>query len=206
MNSEETVVRRARAGDERAFEELVYAYEKKIYHMSLRYTGNEHDAMDVTQEVFLRLFRFLPKFQEESRFSTWLYRIAVNANLDFLRRRTPDSDLSLDAEDEDGLAYEISDARYEPESEAERAELRQAICDGIQSLPPRMREIVVLRDISGLSYEEIGEVLGIEQGTVKSRLSRARSKLGALLSGVTDKGNNSRRSASKKQLEVTRNE
>ena len=76
---EQDTVRKARAGDERAFEELVTAYEKKIYHISLRYTGNEHDAMDVTQEVFLRVFRFLPQFQEESRFSTWLYRIAVNA-------------------------------------------------------------------------------------------------------------------------------
>ncbi|HIU42689.1 MAG TPA: sigma-70 family RNA polymerase sigma factor [Candidatus Ventrousia excrementavium] len=201
--SEQDIVRRARAGDERAFEELVTTYEKKIYHISLRYTGNEHDAMDVTQEVFLRVFRFLPQFQEESRFSTWLYRIAVNASLDFLRRRSPAGELSLDDPDEEGLTLEVSDPRYQPEAQLESAELRQAICDGIEALPPRMREIVILRDISGLSYEEIGEVLGIEQGTVKSRLSRARSRLATFLTG---KGNHSRKSASKEQLEVARNE
>ena len=201
--SEQDIVRRARAGDERAFEELVTTYEKKIYHISLRCTGNEHDAMDVTQEVFLRVFRFLPQFQEGSRFSTWLYRIAVNASLDFLRRRSPAGELSLDDPDEEGLTLEVSDPRYQPEAQLESAELRQAICDGIEALPPRMREIVILRDISGLSYEEIGEVLGIEQGTVKSRLSRARSRLATFLTG---KGNHSRKSASKEQLEVARNE
>lgn len=200
---EQDTVRKARAGDERAFEELVTAYEKKIYHISLRYTGNEHDAMDVTQEVFLRVFRFLPQFQEESRFSTWLYRIAVNASLDFLRRRSPGGELSLDDTDDEGLTLEVSDSRYQPERELERAELRQAVADGIAALPPQMREIVILRDISGLSYDEIGAVLGIEQGTVKSRLSRARSRLAAFLS---ETGNYSRKSASKKQLEVARNE
>ena len=179
--SEQDIVRRARAGDERAFEELVTTYEKKIYHISLRYT----------------------QFQEESRFSTWLYRIAVNASLDFLRRRSPAGELSLDDPDEEGLTLEVSDPRYQPEAQLESAELRQAICDGIEALPPRMREIVILRDISGLSYEEIGEVLGIEQGTVKSRLSRARSRLATFLTG---NGNHSRKSASKEQLEVARNE
>ncbi len=203
MSNEQAVVRRARAGDQGAFEELVFTYEKKIYHLSLRYTGSEQDAMDVTQEVFLRVFRFLPQFQEESRFSTWLYRIAVNANMDFLRKRGQANDLSLDAEDEEGLSYDISDLRYNPESQLERIELQQAICQGIQSLPPRMREILILRDISGLTYEEIGRALSIEQGTVKSRLSRARGRLCAFL---TANGNNSRKAASKRQMEGTRNE
>lgn len=203
MSNEQAIVRRARAGDQSAFEELVFTYEKKIYHLSLRYTGSEQDAMDVTQEVFLRVFRFLPQFQEESRFSTWLYRIAVNANMDFLRKRGQTNELSLDAEDEEGLSYEVSDLRYNPESQLERIELQQAICQGIQSLPPRMREILILRDISGLTYEEIGKILSIEQGTVKSRLSRARSRLCTLL---TAKGNNSRKTASKRQMEGTRNE
>lgn len=203
MSNEQAIVRRARAGDQSAFEELVFTYEKKIYHLSLRYTGSEQDAMDVTQEVFLRVFRFLPQFQEESRFSTWLYRIAVNANMDFLRKRGQANELSLDAEDEEGLSYEVSDLRYNPESQLERIELQQAICQGIQSLPPRMREILILRDISGLTYEEIGKSLSIEQGTVKSRLSRARSRLCMLL---TAQGNNSRKTASKRQMEGTRNE
>ncbi len=203
MINEQEVVRRARAGDQRAFEELVFAYEKKIYHMSLRYTGNEHDAMDVTQEVFLRVFRFFSQFQEESRFSTWLYRIAVNTNMDFLRKRGQGGELSLDAEDEEGFVYEISDLRYNPESQLERIELQRSICRGIEALPPHMREILILRDISGLSYEEIGKILSIEQGTVKSRLSRARDRLGAFLAG---KGNKSRKSTSKKQLEGARNE
>ena len=101
------------------------------------------------------------------------------------------------------MTLEVSDPRYQPERELERAELRQAVADGIAALPPQMREIVILRDISGLSYDEIGAVLGIEQGTVKSRLSRARSRLAAFLS---ETGNYSRKSASKKQLEVARNE
>ncbi len=201
MTNEQTVVRRAKAGDSGAFEELVLAYEKKIYHMSLRYTGNEQDALDVTQEVFLRLFRFFPQFQEESRFSTWLYRIAVNANLDFLRRRGGQPDMSLDDADEDSPVFEVCDLRYNPENQLERMELQRDICEGIQNLPPHMREILILRDISGLSYEEIGKVLRLEQGTVKSRLARARGKLGAFL---TQRGNHSPKHASKEQLEVAR--
>lgn len=203
MTDEQSMIRRARAGDHTAFEEIVTAYEKKIYHMSLRYTGNEFDAMDVTQDVFLRVYRFLPQFQEESRFSTWLYRIVVNTNMDFLRKRGQLSETSLDEEDEEGFTREISDLRYNPESELDRIELQQAICDGIKALPPHMREIVILRDIGGLTYDEIGRVLSLEPGTVKSRLSRARDRLCAFLEG---KGNHSRISPSKQAMGVLRNE
>lgn len=185
MTTEQNIIRAAKAGKEAAFEELVTAYEKKVYQLAFRYTGNEFDAFDVSQEVFLRVFRFLPQFNEQSKFSTWLYRIAVNVCKDFVHKRKMKNEISLempDDDDENGFVAEIPDLRFNPETEAERRELRDAIADGIESLPERHREILILRDVVGLSYDEIGSTLALEQGTVKSRIARARDRLRAFLS------------------------
>lgn len=185
MTTEQNIIRAAKAGKETAFEELVTAYEKKVYQLAFRYTGNEFDAFDVSQEVFLRVFRFLPQFNEQSKFSTWLYRIAVNVCKDFVRKRKMKNEISLDVPDDDdegSFAAEIPDLRFNPETEAERRELRDAIADGIESLPERHREILILRDVVGLSYDEIGNTLALEQGTVKSRIARARDRLRVFLS------------------------
>ena len=177
--NERLLVERAREGDSAAFEKLVLLYERKVYATAFRYTGNEHDAMDVSQEVFIRVFRFLNTFNLESSFSTWIYRITVNACKDFIRKRTARGELPLEIADEESGDYtvEISDSTYDPVEIYEQAELRQEIQQAIDSLPPSYKEIVVLRDLGGLSYDEISQELSIEIGTVKSRLSRAREKL-----------------------------
>ena len=179
MSSEKALVQQAKAGDRDAFAALVSAYEGKIYNLALRYLGNREDAMDASQEVFLRVFRFLPGFQEESGFSTWIYRIGVNVCKDMLAKRARRSELPLEVpdEEEDYRTAEVADSRYDPEAIVEQADLRESLADAIKQLPDQQREMIVLRDIQGLSYEEIGRVLSLESGTVKSRLSRARENL-----------------------------
>ena len=179
MSSEKALVQQAKAGDRNAFAALVSAYETKIYNLALRYLGNREDAMDASQEVFLRVFRFLPGFQEESGFSTWIYRIGVNVCKDMLVKQSKRNEQSIEVEDEEEerRTIDIVDCRYSPEQILENAELRTILSTAIASLPEQQREVVVLRDIQGLSYEEIASVLSLESGTVKSRLSRARENL-----------------------------
>ena len=179
MSSEKVLVQQAKAGDRNAFAALVSAYETKIYNLALRYLGNREDAMDASQEVFLRVFRFLPGFQEESGFSTWIYRIGVNVCKDMLAKQSRRNEQSLEVEDEDDeqRTMELADHRYTPEQIVENAELRSVLSEAIAALPDQQREVIVLRDIQGLSYDEIANVLSLEPGTVKSRLSRARENL-----------------------------
>lgn len=179
MPGERELVQQAKAGDRAAFAGLVSAYEGKIYNLALRYLGSREDAMDASQEVFLRVFRFLPGFQEESGFSTWIYRIGVNVCKDMLHRRLKRAEQPLEVPDEEdeGRPVDVPDLRYDPERIMEGAELRQALSDAILALPEQQREIIILRDIRGLSYEEIALVLALEAGTVKSRLFRARENL-----------------------------
>ena len=179
MSSEKVLVQQAKAGDRNAFAALVSAYETKIYNLALRYLGNREDAMDASQEVFLRVFRFLPGFQEESGFSTWIYRIGVNVCKDMLAKQSRRNEQSLEVEDEDDKqrTMELADHRYTPEQIVENAELRSVLSEAIAALPDQQREVIVLRDIQGLSYDEIANVLSLEPGTVKSRLSRARENL-----------------------------
>lgn len=179
MSREKALVQQAKAGDRDAFAALVSAYESKIYNLALRYLGNREDAMDASQEVFLRVFRFLPGFQEESGFSTWIYRIGVNVCKDMLTKRTRRNEQSIEIadEEEESRTVEIADSRYDPEQLVEGRELRTILAEAIGELPEQQREMILLRDIQGLSYEEIAKVLSIESGTVKSRLSRARENL-----------------------------
>ena len=178
MNDREPVDR-ARAGDHDAFEQLVQQYERKVYITAHRLMGIDADAMDASQEVFIRVYRFLDTFNAESSFSTWLYRITINVCKDMLRRRAVRAELPLELEDEENGTFvnEISDSTYDPVEIYERAELRQVIRTGIDALPETYKQIILLRDIAGLSYEEIADTLQIEIGTVKSRLSRARERL-----------------------------
>ena len=179
MPGERELVQQAKAGDRAAFAGLVSAYEGKIYNLALRYLGSREDAMDASQEVFLRVFRFLPGFQEESGFSTWIYRIGVNVCKDMLHRRLKRAEQPLEVPDEEdeGRPVDVPDLRYDPERIMEGVELRQALSDAILALPEQQREIIILRDIRGLSYEEIALALTLEAGTVKSRLFRARENL-----------------------------
>lgn len=173
------LVERARAGDASAFEELVLKYQQRVYNLTLRMTGNPDDAFDLSQEAFLKAWRGLETFHFESAFSTWLYRLTSNACLDFLRAQKRRRTVSLTTEDDDGdeVQIELTDPAPTPEQAALASEDRWMLTKALDALDDEAREIITLRVINDLSYEKIGEVLGIKEGTVKSRLSRARDKL-----------------------------
>lgn len=174
------LVRRLQKGDDAAFEEFVSEYEKKIYTLALRQTGNPQDAQDITQEVFLRVYRNIGSFRAESRLSTWVYQITMNACIDAARRRSRRVEVTPMYTDEDGedqVPVELPDESYAPEKVYEQTALRDQIREGLMHLTEEHRRILVLRDINGLSYTEIGEVLGLSEGTVKSRLFRARDRM-----------------------------
>ena len=180
---EAAVIRRVTEGDVNAFEDLVAAYEKNVYNLALRMTGNAQDAEDMAQEAFIKAYNSLPNFRGDSQFSVWLYRIVSNVCLDFLRRqnRRPASSLSVEDEDGEETQMDVPDESQSPELLLERRLTREAVQRGLQALPEEQRQILLLREIQGLSYEEIGLALDLEAGTVKSRIFRARKKLCAFL-------------------------
>ena len=168
-------------GDTAAFERLVLKYEKYVCTAVYSVVRNYDDSFDVSQEVFLKLYHCIGSFKGESSFSSWLYRIAKNAALDYLRREKKNRTVSLDAENEDGEKYiaDIPDSsgKNDPEKAALDAEKRTLLYAALEELSDEHKEILLLRDINGYTYEEVGERLGLEPGTVKSRLFRAREAL-----------------------------
>ena len=186
---EAKIIRAVVDGNANAFEDLVLEYQKQVYHIALKMTGNEEDAFDLSQETFLKAYRTLPTFRGEAGFGSWLYRMTANLCIDFLRRkkrRGAEQIISLDAEEEDRRPPELPDMRYEPQSALEKKELREKVQAGLQRLPHEQRLILVLRDVEGFSYQEIADALKMELGTVKSRIYRARAHLARLL---TEDGN-----------------
>lgn len=182
-DEELAVIRRVQRGDQNAFALLVTAYESNVYNLALQMTGNREDAQDMTQEAFLKAYRSLPSFRGDSRFSSWLYRIVSNVCLDYRRRqvRRPSASMSLEDSEGDTIQMDVADESQSPEKVLEQKMTREAVRRGLAQLPEDQREILLLREIQGLSYEEIGEVLQVEPGTVKSRIFRARKKLCELL-------------------------
>ena len=173
------IVRKVLQGDVNAFEKLVTEYEKAVYAIAQRMTGNPEDAADMTQETFIKAYNSLGSFRGDSKFSVWLYRIANNVCLDFLRSRSRKPTVSLSVEDDEGdeTQLDVADESQSPELLLERGLTRDAVRRGLDTLPPDYKQILLLREIQGLSYEEIASALGIDLGTVKSRIFRARKKL-----------------------------
>ena len=177
---EQAAVRRVLSGDANAFEALVKANERGVYNLALRMLGSEQDALDASQEAFFRAYRSLDAFRGDSKFSVWLYRITGNVCLDMLRRAGRRMESSLTVE-EDGEELPVPDRRGDPQEALERKELRRAVREGLKTLEPAFRQALILRDLNGLTYDEIAQVTGLEPGTVKSRIFRARRKLAAYL-------------------------
>lgn len=176
--TEQELVHSAQKGDTSAFGQLVEAHQSKIYSLCYRMTGNAEDAADLTQEVFLSAWRSLSRFQEQSSFGTWVYRMATNASIDFLRREKRRQVLSMTMEeDSEERQAQVPDERYSPHRLLEQKEARQAVADALAALSPEHRQALVLREMEGLSYQEIGQLLDLEEGTVKSRIARARLAL-----------------------------
>lgn len=179
-----------------AFEELYRVYKDRVYSIAYRITGNPTDALDASQETFSILFRKIRDFRFQSKFSSWVYRIAVNASIDLCRRSSMKNTGSLDAITDDSQrsydrpGYQPTDhGAVAPRDAAEGSEFATDIHGAIQRLSPKLRSIVTLRYLQNLSYEEVADVLGCSLGTVKSRLSRAHAALEPLLVSICEKHN-----------------
>lgn len=177
------LVGRAKSGDQAAFEELVCRYERRVYTLARRITGNDHDAEDVTQQTFLSALEHLANFRQEARFSTWLMRIATHAALKIIRKRKGLPTVSLDEAtdpDPDGLIPHpgyIADWRESPEKLAAQRETQRLIDEALAELDEKHRLVFLLRDVEGLSVKETAEATGLSEANVKVRLLRARLQL-----------------------------
>ena len=189
--SEEALIFAASGGDRNAFGELVRIYEKLVYNTIRAKVRSEEDALDISQEVFIKIWRALPNWRGECRFSTWIYKVSINCCYDHLRKLPGRATESLWVTDDDGEEREIDIADEtvdtSPEKSLERNETVDAVRAAIAKLSDDQRQIVILRDIDGHTYEEIAEMLDLEIGTVKSRLNRARANLRELLAGFAGK-------------------
>lgn len=177
---ETVLVDAARNGDVAAFEQLVRRYDRNVFRIAQHITQNREDAEDVVQDAFLKAFRNLKQFQGQSKFYTWLVRIAVNEALMRLRRRKPERTVSIDEDvrtEEDSMPREIADWSPNPEQLYSQAELKDILSKTIQGLSPGFRTVFVLRDVEALSTEETAEALNLSIPAVKSRLLRARLQL-----------------------------
>jgi RNA polymerase sigma-70 factor (ECF subfamily) len=181
LENESALVAEARAGGHEAFTRLIRQYDRHIYRLALNITGNPADAEDVLQDASLKAYEKLNQFQGDSRFYTWLVRIAVNEALMKLRKRRGNAEVALDApvetDDNDIMPREIEDWGDDPEQRYAKRQLQDILQDAIEGLEPPYRTVFVLRDIEELSTEETAEALGLSVPAVKSRLLRARLKM-----------------------------
>jgi len=182
--NEQKLIERASGGDPSAFNRLMAEHERKMYAVALRMCSNREDAQDCLQEAMLRIYRSISSFKGQSSFGTWVYRITMNTCLDELRRKKNKAAASLDSLVDAG--WSPTDESDTPEKHSERKALRRELSGAIRELPEDMRSAVVLRDIHGYSYDEIAQVLDVNVGTVKSRISRAREKLRGKLQEITE--------------------
>ena len=177
------LVARAGAGDQEAFEQLVRDNQNRVYSLAVRLVGDREEAADLAQEAFLRAWQGLAAFQGDSSFATWIYRLTTNVCIDYLRRkkRRQEVEPAVSLDDEDSGWAEPADAGQDPQRKLEEAERGRALSRGLERLPEHQRQVLVMRELSGLSYQEIGAATGLDLGTVKSRIARARLALRKIL-------------------------
>jgi RNA polymerase sigma-70 factor (ECF subfamily) len=169
--SDQTCAGRAQRGDQAAYGELVQRYQARLHRFLLRMVGSPDEALDLAQDAFVRAWQALPGWRPEAKFHTWLFRIASNAALDALRRRKVVEFVPIEE------SFDAESAEPDPARRLEIAQAVRGLETALRALPPEQREIVLLREVEDMSYEEIGAALGIAEGTVKSRLARARAAL-----------------------------
>jgi len=172
----------ARNGDRIAFRQLVDHYQNKIYHLAYRMLGNTHEAEDVVQETFLRVYKNLVRYDPAQKFSTWIYRIGTNLCIDILRKRKRKRSISLDAnlfdsESSDGYDFMPTDEAEQPENLLVLSETRRQVREALDKMPEQYKSIMILRYLHDLSLQEIGEVLDLPVTTIKTRLHRGREFL-----------------------------
>jgi len=178
--SDEDVMERCAIGSEAAFRALVQRYRSRIMNLVCRFISDRDRAEEISQEVFLRVFRNRERYRKSGKFSTWIFTIAVNLTKNEIRSRVRHrGTVSLDAMEEEtgGQGLPFPDASPLPDADLSAREIQERVAEALRRLPARYREAVVLRDVEGLSYEEVGEILKIPGGTVRSRINRARLML-----------------------------
>ena len=186
-DTDENLMLRVGRGEKGAFDEIVRRYASKMVNLAYRITGDRDLAEDIGQETFLRAYRSAARYREISKFSTWLHTIAINLCRNELRRRKfrmYSLEGMAEKDEESKIRVDIADEKSTPDREVERRELGRMIKKAVATLPEKFKTPLVLRDMQGLSYEEIGEILGLPEGTVKSRINRARLRVKELLEPV----------------------
>jgi RNA polymerase sigma-70 factor (ECF subfamily) len=176
---ENRLTKLALKGDQQAFAEIVDLYKDKIFHLAYRMLNNRHEAEDVVQETFLRVFKNLDRYDPNQKFSTWIYRIGTNLCIDRLRKRKPTYSLDADMNDQEGLdGYSlIPSVDQTPESELLMSVTKQLVYNAIDSLPSKYKSVMILRYLQELSLQEISDVLGMPVTTIKTRVHRGREFL-----------------------------
>lgn len=200
-----SLISRAKQGDMAAFEELILQHEKTVYNVALRMMNHSEDARDISQEVLIKAYRNIANFDERSSFSTWIYRITVNTCIDEMRKRKGKQNLSLDNEfedDEGTWKREIADDGDTPEESLMRKEEQSEILMALETISEDYKTVFILRDIRGLSYEEIAEITGLALGTVKSRISRARNYIKQEIYRIWERNGNKPRHKTRKEGEI----
>lgn len=181
--SEKILVEKSAGGDINAFETLIQSHQKKVYNIALRMTKNPEDAQELSQDALVRAFTAIKKFRGDSSFATWLYRITMNVCTDFLRKRNKATIISIEqpgAENEQTI--QIADNEPGPHEVSEKNYLKKIVREAMDQLPPEHRQVLILRDLLDMSYRDIANTLNINEGTIKSRINRARESLKKVIS------------------------
>jgi len=181
--TEKDLIQKAKSGDQDAFGQLVLAHQNKVYTICVHMVTDREEAADLAQEAFLKAWRSLSTFQGESSFATWMHRLTTNVCLDYLRKQTRRQNIStaVSLDDEDSGWTEPADHSQDPQLQLEREERKRALTRALGELPEYHRQTLIMREVSGMSYQEIADAMGADLGTIKSRIARARERLRKIL-------------------------
>ena len=186
LEFDKTLIKKCKDGDVKAFEKLISDHQKKVYNLCYRYFENYDDASELAQEIFIKVYKFIGTFKEESSLSTWIYKIATTTCIDELRKRKKHKIVSINDYEIDGPHIEIVSKMESPHEQFEKKEIKLEVQKAISKLSEEFKTVIILRDIQGFSYDEIANITGAPLGTVKSRIKRARE---AVKEYLFEKGN-----------------